>query len=200
MTSDQDLSGLAFIGQRILTSKCHGPLPDLVHVFGKEVVHIFEVLSHEFLLRPGRLLLFLKGDKRWSSTDVPRHGVQDLHGILQLQLLVQRNDTGLSSAVSDKDLTQYSVVELHELVLPVEMTPLSTEILYSCHCVLHQPAVNLYVDCLHIAVCSPYVDELDQRSDTDALKEHCEENDCDCGSDEQRLSTDVVRKSEGQSE
>lgn len=53
-------------------------------------------------------------DNGRSGADVPGHIVQDLHGVLQFQLLVQRHDTGLSAVVSDQDLPQYSVVELHK--------------------------------------------------------------------------------------
>jgi len=49
-----------------------------------------------------------------SGADVSRHGVQDLHGALQFQLLVQRHDTGLGPVVSDQDLPQDPIVELHK--------------------------------------------------------------------------------------
>lgn len=56
----------------------------------------------------------LERDDGRSSTDVSRHRVQDLHGILQFQLLIQRHNTGLGSVVSDQDPPQDSIVELHK--------------------------------------------------------------------------------------
>lgn len=56
----------------------------------------------------------LERDDGRSSADVSRHRVQDLHGVLQLQLLIQRHDTGLGPVVSDQDLPQDSIVELHK--------------------------------------------------------------------------------------
>lgn len=45
----------------------------------------------------------LERDNGRGSTDVSSHRVQDLHGILQFQLLIQSHNTGLSTAVSDQD-------------------------------------------------------------------------------------------------
>lgn len=56
----------------------------------------------------------LEGDDGRSGADVSGHCVQDLHGVLQLQLLVQRHDARLCPAVSDQDLPQDSIVELHK--------------------------------------------------------------------------------------
>ena len=63
----------------------------------------------------------LERDDGRSRTDVARHRVQDLHGVLQLQLLVQRHNTGLGAAVSDQDLTQDSIVEFHEPEIEIEI-------------------------------------------------------------------------------
>lgn len=53
-------------------------------------------------------------DNERSGAEVSGRRVQDLHGVLQLQLLVERNYTGLGSVVSDQDPAQKPVVELHE--------------------------------------------------------------------------------------
>ena len=56
----------------------------------------------------------LQRDERGRRAEVPGHGVQDLHGVLQLQLLVQRHDAGLGPLVLDQDPTEDEVVELQE--------------------------------------------------------------------------------------
>ena len=56
----------------------------------------------------------LERDDGRGGADVSGHRVQDLHGVLQLQLLIQRNDAGLGPAVSDQDPPQDSIVELHK--------------------------------------------------------------------------------------
>lgn len=63
--------------------------------------------------RHGEGFLLERDDGR-SSADVSRHRVQDLHGVLQLQLLIQRHDTGLGPVVSNQDPPQDSIVELHK--------------------------------------------------------------------------------------
>ena len=62
----------------------------------------------------GRQGVVLQRDERGRSAEVPGHCVQDLHGVLQLQLLVQRHDAGLGPLVLDQDLTEDAVVELQE--------------------------------------------------------------------------------------
>lgn len=59
----------------------------------------------------------LERDDGRSGADVSGHCVQDLHGVLQLQLLVQRHDARLCPAVSDQDLAQDPIVELHKSVV-----------------------------------------------------------------------------------
>ena len=66
----------------------------------------------------------LERDDGRSRTDVSGHRVQDLHGILQLQLLVQSHNTGLRPAVSDEDLAQDSIVELHKPEIGRQMPPI----------------------------------------------------------------------------
>lgn len=60
----------------------------------------------------GRFLL-QRNDGR-SSADVSGHRVQDLHGVLQLQLLIERHDAGLGPVVSDQDPPQDPIVKLHK--------------------------------------------------------------------------------------
>lgn len=56
----------------------------------------------------------LERDNGRGSTDVSSYRVQDLHGILQLQLLIQSHNTGLSTAVPDQDPPQKSIIENHK--------------------------------------------------------------------------------------
>lgn len=56
----------------------------------------------------------LERDDGRSSADVSRHIVQDLHGVLQFQPLVQRHNTGLGPVVSDQDFPQDSIVKLQK--------------------------------------------------------------------------------------
>lgn len=54
----------------------------------------------------------LQRDYGRSSTQVASGGVQDLHGVLKLQLLVQSHDAGFRPVVPDKDPPHDLVVEL----------------------------------------------------------------------------------------
>lgn len=60
----------------------------------------------------GRFLL--ERDDGRSGADVSGHRVQDLHGVLQLQLLIERHDAGLGPVVSDQDPPQDAIVKLHK--------------------------------------------------------------------------------------
>lgn len=59
-------------------------------------------------------MFLLERDDGRSGADVPGHRVQDLHGVLQLQLLVQRHDAGLGPVVSDQDPPQDPIVKFHK--------------------------------------------------------------------------------------
>lgn len=60
----------------------------------------------------GRFLL--ERDDGRSGAEVSGHRVQDLHGVLQLQLLVERHDARLGPVVSDQDPPQDPIVKLHK--------------------------------------------------------------------------------------